>query len=295
MGGLISVQKEKEYEQNLVSNFVEETRLHGDPVHYSRSLAMQGEFFCRQGKYAEALECHEKLKRVYNVKKHSALVAAAYNSDRSAQNFAVTANCLYRLGRVKDALQLCNKIINDMMPQMDLKNIHNSAIMMFPLLWILKNERMSKKAANAFDKYVIDPFYLHYGKNGKTFTLSLFKPIKVLLSISMFLEGHIKKLDANFFSWALEETSFPLNYSFNKSAASFGRCGASIGSEICLILSKQTDDVDMKIQLVRRGWDLVQEAMKIAVVCGEHQTAYIDTKPIYDELNELIASSDDVK
>ena len=96
-GGMVEAGNEKAYEHNLVTNFVEETRLNGDPVHHSRALAMQGEFYSRQGQYEDALFCHERLKRTYDVEKHSALVVEAYASDRSAQNYGVSANCLYRL------------------------------------------------------------------------------------------------------------------------------------------------------------------------------------------------------
>lgn len=288
LGGLVPVERVKDYEHDLVSNFVEETRIHGDPVHYSRSLAMQGEFFSRQGRYSDALYCHERLKRVYNVKKHSALVVAAYNSDRSAQNFGLTANCLYRMGRVKEALLLCDKVLNVLLPQMDLKNVHNSVIMIYPLLWIMKNEKMSKKAANAFKKFVTDPFYLHFGNDGKTATLPFFKPIKVLFTISMFLEGDLDHLDEKeLITWALEENSLRISKNLNNAMVGYGRCGASIGSEICLHLSKQTDDQGTKEKLLKKGWTLVNEAMETD--CGEHQTAFIDTKPIYDELCELIS------
>ena len=138
-GGLIEPSEEMTYEQNLVTNFVEETRLHGDPVHHSRALAMLGEFYCRHGKYEEALLCHERLKKVYNVKKHSALVVEEYASDRSAQNFGISANCLYRLGRKDEAINLTNLILSNIMPQMDVKNVHNSMVMIYPTLWIMKN------------------------------------------------------------------------------------------------------------------------------------------------------------
>ena len=286
LGGLVPVEKVKDYEHDLVANFVEETRIHQDPVHYSRSLAMQGEFYCRQGRYSDALYCHERLKRVYDVKKHSALVVASYNSDRSAQNFSLSANCLYRMGRVKEALLLCDKVLDIILPQMDLKNVHNSVILIYPLLWIMKNEKMSKKAADSFEKFVTDPFYLHYGNDGKTATLPFFKPIKVLFTISMFLEGDLDQLDKELITWALEEKSLRIAKTLNNAMVGYGRCGASIGSEICLLLSKQTDDQGAREKLVKKGWNLVKEAMDTD--CGEHQTAFIDTKPIYDELYELM-------
>jgi len=79
---------------------VRETDIHGDPVHYGRALAMQGETCHRLARVEEAIESHMKLKEVYDVDKHSAPVVIAYTSDRCAQNFGYTANCYNRLGQI---------------------------------------------------------------------------------------------------------------------------------------------------------------------------------------------------
>lgn len=285
---MIEPDKEKAYELNLVTNFVEETRLNGDPVHYSRSLAMEGEFYSRQGQYEDALECHEKLKRIYNVDKHSALVVEAYVSDRSAQNYGISANCLYRLGRIKDALKLSDVVLDKMMPKMDLTNVHNSMIMIYPILWILKNERLPKKAASALERFIFEPFRLHFGDKGKTFSLVLFKPLNALFNILMYIEGELKAIDENLIPWALEEESCYISTSVDNSMSNFGRCGSSIGAEVCLLLSKHTKDQDIRKQLVEKGWKLAQIAMKTANHCGTHQTTYFETKPVYDELSLLV-------
>ena len=282
----------KAYEQKLVSNFVEETRLHGDPVHYSRSLAMQGEFFSRQGEYDDALNCHRKLKLVYDVEKHSALVVEAYASDRSAQNYGNGANCLYRLGRVKEALELSFLVLDEMMPKMDLKNVHNSMIMIYPVLWILKHENMYQNVASSLERYVFEPFCLYFGEDGKTFSLPLFKPLRALFHVLMFMNGEIDSFDESWIQFALDPNSLSFSTVVDNSMANFGRCGSSIGAEMCLLLSRQTDDPKISRQLVEKGWKLVQVAMKTATNCGAHQTTYFETKPVYDELSMLFNSTD---
>lgn len=289
-GGTIDPSEAQLYEENLVSNFVEQTRLHGDPVHFSRSLAMQGEFFSRQGRYEDALKCHEKLKCVYDVKKHSALVVDAYASDRSAQNFGNGANSLYRLGRKEEAVEVSLIILDELMPQMDLRNVHNSMIMIYPSIWILKNERMFKKVASYLEIYVFEPFKEHFGEDGKTFTLPLFKPLKTLFSALMFENGDTDKLDDRLIPLALEPDSFEISNSVDNSMASFGCSGSAICAEACLILSKHTDDQEIVKQLVTKGWNLVQKAIKASKNCGKHQTAYIDCKPVHDEILQLIES-----
>ena len=215
-GGMVEPSEEQAYEHDLVTNFVEETRLNGDPVHYSRSLAMQAEFYSRQGQYEDALFCHERLKRVYKVEKHSALIVKEYASDRSAQNYGITSNCLYRLGKVEEALKLSDVILYQLMPKMDMKNVHNSMIMIYPILWILKNEGMPKKALFALEKFVFQPFKEHFGDQGKTPLLVLYKPLKVLFTLAMYKQGEEKALDQSFFSWSLEPDSLVISRAFVK-------------------------------------------------------------------------------
>mmetsp|Transcript_20356 Transcript_20356/g.23384 ORF Transcript_20356/g.23384 Transcript_20356/m.23384 type:complete len:1580 (-) Transcript_20356:160-4899(-) len=283
-GGMVEPSEEKAYEEILVTNFVEETRLNGNPVHYSRALAMLGEFYSRQGQYEDALLCHERLKKIYDVDLHSARVVEAYASDRSAQNYGNCANCLYRLGRVKEALKLCDLILNSIMPRMDPKNVHNSMMMIYPVLWILKNERLPQRAASALEQFVFKPFHLHFGDGGKTFSLVMFAPLRTLFSILMYIEGDLESLDKTLIPLALEVDSLTISTTVDNSFANFARCGSSIGAEVCLLLSNYTDDNNIKKQLIEKGWKLVQIAMQTANKCGSHQTAYIETKPVHDKL-----------
>lgn len=293
-GGAIETSDEKAYEQNLVSNFVEETRLNGDPVHYSRALAMQGEFYSRQGEYDDALFCHELLKRTYDFEKHSALVVEAYASDRSAQNYGNAANCLYRLGRVEEAIELSEEVLCDLIPRMDLKNVHSSMILLYPILWVWKNERMPKKALSTLEQYVFEPFRMYFGAEGKTICLCLYKPLEVLFSILMYIEGEVEELDETLLSWALEaDLSFSI--SMDNAMSNFALCCSTITAEICLLLSKHTNnDQVVRKRLIEKGWPLAQVAMETATKYGTHQSSYIMTKPIYDEIFQLITELDEV-
>ena len=278
---------EMAYENNLVKNFVEETRLNGNPVHYSRSLALQSEFYSRQGQYPDALLCHNQLKKVYKVEKHSALVVEAYGADKSAQNYGTSANSLYRLGRVKEALEMSNFILCDIMPRMDLRNVNNSIKILYPVLLILNNESLSKRAASVLERFVCEPFRLYSNEKENTFLIALLDPLKLLLSIRMYMQGELQKLDSDLISWALKADSLMCPILVDKLLAHYGRCVSSIGAEICLLLFKHTEDQSDRKHLVEKGWKLAQTSMKTAIKCGSHQTIYFETKPIYDELSIL--------
>jgi tetratricopeptide (TPR) repeat protein len=292
-GELVDPSEIVDYEHNLVSSFVEETRLTGNPVHYSRALAMQAEFFSRQGQYEDALFCHERLKRVYIVEKHSGLVVEAYATDRCAQNYGNASNCLYRLGRVEEALKVCDVILDELMPQMDLRNLHNSLIMIYPTLWIFKNQNMPERSLSALKKFVFEPRHEIWGDKGKTPCLCMFQPLEILFSMLMHERGELDTIDFNYIPWALEEDTFRDLKSIDNSMAGFSRCASSVGAEVCLLLSKHTaDDQTARNQLVLKGWNLIQVAMATAQKCGNHQTTYFETKPVYDELSKLVKCMD---
>lgn len=59
--GLLEQDDQLSFEQELVSHFVQESFSHGDPVHYSRALAMEANHFCRLGLLHEAVLVHRKL------------------------------------------------------------------------------------------------------------------------------------------------------------------------------------------------------------------------------------------
>jgi len=283
---MVDPSEEKEYELVLVSNFVAETKLHGDPVHYSRALAMLGEFYGRQGQYEKALGCHEKLKGVYDVDKHSAPVCEVYASDRSAQNYGFSANYLYRLGKTDEALEVSKCILTEMLPKMDPKNVHNSMIMIYPIFWIFKEEGMSKEAAAILEKFVIKPFREHFGEDGKTFCLIIYKPLQILFELSMYEEKTIDKIDdiSHMIQWFQDDKmEFP-NAVVDGSMSSFGRCGTSVCAECCLLLSNHTEDEELRNELIEKAWKLAKIAMEAANNRGCHQTSYIQSKSVHDRI-----------
>ena len=170
---------------------------------------------------------------------------------------------------------------------MDLKNVHNSVWMIYPILWILKNEKMSQKAASTLKHFVFEPFHKYFGVQGKTFTLELFKPLEALFGVLLFVEGDTKEMDHKLISWALQPHSLFISKGVDNAMANIGRCGSSVCAELCLLLSKLTEDRYIVKQLVEKGLKLAQIATKTANRCGIHQTTYFETKPVYEELVTL--------
>ncbi len=289
-GNLVDPSEQPSYEVDLVANFVNETKKHGDPVHYGRALAMQGETYHRQGKYEEAIQSHIELKRVYDVEKHHALVVASYASDRCAQNFGLSANCFMRLGRVDEALELVDYIITYLMPKMNLKNVHNSIVTIYPAIWILKDNNRAERALEIFLKFVLEPFREYFGEDGKTPFLPTFRGIETLFGIVFYMEGTADSLDERYFEWALDLSNLEWKMSIDIAIGAIARSPMSINAEICLRLSKLTDDPEKRMKLIENGMKLAKQAISGcdgSDGSSKLLTTYCQIKPVYDELEKL--------
>ena len=85
-------------ERLIVSQFVEETRKHGDAAHICRSIAMLGILLGQVCEWELALQSQEGLQSTYNdptnIGDISARIIAFYRSDRGAQNFPLAVQVI---------------------------------------------------------------------------------------------------------------------------------------------------------------------------------------------------------
>ena len=289
-GAICDPSEQVAYEVDLTAKFVSETERHGDPVHYGRALAMQGETYHRLGNFKEAIQSHLKLKEIYDVDKHSALVVAEYASDRCAQNYGCAANCYMRLGKKKAALEIADYIEHQLMPKMDPKNVHNSVVMVMPILWILKDNGEARRARCIFKRYVLDPFAKYFGEDGSTPFLAAFRPIEILMNIVVAMESKEDSIDKSYYDWALDFNNMKISMKLDVGIGNFGRSAMSTSSEICLRLSKLTKDRKKKAILIDNGMKLANLAISGCDGLdgsSKNLTAYNQIKPVYDQLKKL--------
>lgn len=149
-------------EQNLARKFVRETKLQGDPIHYTRALAMFCEVKAKLGKYRVALESFETLKEIYDPDEHSEAVSGAYGTDRSAQAFSQKALWHLQLGEEDKALEACEYVLDELLPLMDPTNVLNMCEMLLPIIYTYKPRGQEKRMNALFQKYVVNNFRLHF-------------------------------------------------------------------------------------------------------------------------------------
>ena len=290
-GAVCAPSEVAETELDLVSRFVAETKLHGDPVHYGRALAMKGETCHRLGRFKECILINAKLSEVYDAEKHSALVVASYASDRCAQNFGLTSICYVLLGQVDQGLKIADYIEFTLMPHMNLKNVHNSMVILYPFLWILKDNGQAKLSLNLFIEFVKSPFDEFYGKDGSTPFLPSFKPIEVLLNTALFMENEYDYLEQSYFDWAMDIEKLKVHVKLDCACANFGRGIMSISAEACLKLAKLVGDPEKRTKMLQNGVILAELTKKGCDGSDGKPVNHFACKqiqPVLDEIHELL-------
>lgn len=182
--------------------------------------------------------------------------------------------------------QVCDFVLNDLVPKMDPKNVHNAYVMIYPLLWVMKSQGMSLKARDIMTKFVVDAFNEHFDEGATTATKSTWKPVLILLELSGC--EIVEDLD-NLVKWALDEEG--VNDFLNGAMGGISRDVESILAEICLLLSKLVaNDLSLQSQLVSCGLKHAQKSEKVSRP-DEGKTGYPNCynmlKPVLNELQTL--------
>ena len=288
-GDKIDQDKECNFEQNLVRKFVHETKLHGDPVHYTRALAMQGETKARLGKYQEALASFEKLKASYIPEEHSEAVSSAYGTDRSAQCYPQTALWHHMLGNETEALRMCEYVIDELLPKMDPKNVLNSCEMILPIIRILKNHGQEKRMRELFDEHVVQNFHKHFGKDGVTPCLPVFRPLLLLLDVCSDSQECPDLVDGVEWLVSDEENGVPpvfLDSVYTKLCWSPN----DMVAELCLRLAKTVSSQRDKVTLLEKAVKLSTKAdRKMKDIEGKvkFEIAYEMHEPVFNEIKQM--------
>jgi hypothetical protein len=260
--GHVTQDEECMYEQNLVAKFVEETEVNGDLIHFARALAMQGEMYSRLGHFEKALSAHRRLAEVYVAEDHHILMSEAYGSDRAAQSFSASAVWLVIMGRTDEALQTCRFVIDELMPKMDIRNVHNATVMLYPVIFIMKDNGLDLaiEARSLFQQYFGTPFHAYFGDGGRTFFLPVFKPIMMCFDLFIKRDEDVPEFE-EYLVWAMQEENLRLGRVINNVCAGYGRMADAICAEICFLLAKRLDKdrLDVKEKLIQCALTLLKE------------------------------------
>jgi hypothetical protein len=282
-----SMRKDEAFEKILAARFVKEAKAHGDPIHYSRALAIEAELYGRLGEFNRALLTVTEIESVYEPQKHTAAISQIYGSDRTAQAIGLRSLWYYQMDDEEKALWNCNLVINRLLPRMDIRNVHNAFVLLIPSLWVMKENDLAHEARINFEKYVIEPFHVYYPKGSFTPLLPLFKPISMLFDLAYYstCANERSPYFDEYLQWALDEVNLRPPFIMN-SVGGFGRLPGTITSEICFFLAIKLENGPDRETLLKNGLAVASEALTYSI--GNLLTAAEKfTRAIYENLKLL--------
>ncbi len=170
----------EEFEMTLAENFVKET--HFQHYHHCHALAFQADIMKRQGKYEEAIPVINEMKTTYNPRVHSRILVKEYITDNCINIIAVSTCWMQHFGRSDEALQVCDEVINSMLPEIEATELLSKLQLLFPVCLTMASQGQqstAKRALELFRTHVSDPAVLagskaHPGLGGRV-------PIMIIL------------------------------------------------------------------------------------------------------------------
>jgi hypothetical protein len=269
---------EGSYEKDLCKRFVEQARLNGDPVHYGRALAMEAETLGRLGNFEQALEVVERIKPIYNIETQHDTICKVYGSDRVAQAFSHSVNFNSALGNIQAALDTCNYIVEEVIPKSDPKNVHNSFCLLYTVFITFKENGLSLRAHEVFQKRIVAPFEEYFGQGGSTFSKPLFKPMLVMFELQAMDDIDAEKIE-EYTEWALDEDNFEKKMAALESPwAGFSASPIALHSEICFDLGKRHFDTDRRNRLIQKAITLMEQSCANTHASNAYSNRYAEMK-----------------
>lgn len=274
--GHIVQDAECKYEQAMLRRYVQETKLHGDPIYIIHSISLRAEMYSRFGDYQRALATLNEIESLYDVEEHSLDLCDEYGCDLGAQSLASSSMWYVQLGRTEDALSMCWYVVECLMTKIEKRNVHASFTVLFPVLWVLKENGFALEAREAFETFVCEAYTQHYGEGRSTFFLPLYDPILMLLDLSGDDNQDPEMLE-EYYEWALDIDNLGFGTLINSKTGELGRTADSIAAEICYILSQKTEDEEVSDTLIENGVEIAAEDIEFAreknFVLAENVTA----------------------
>jgi hypothetical protein len=259
--GHIVQDAECRYEQAMIRRYVQETKVYGDQIYIIHAITLQADMFSRLGDFAKAVECHKEVEALYDAEAHSLDICDEYGSDLGAQSFASSTLWNLQLDNVEAALGTCRYVMEEIMPKMEKRNVHSSFMIMYPIMWVLKENGFALEAREYFEEFVCEAYTEFYGEGKSTFFLPLYDPVLMLLDLSGNDDTDPETME-DYLDWALDVDNLGFGTLINSKTGELGRTADSIAAEICNLLAQQVEDEDDRATLIENGIEIASEDLE---------------------------------
>jgi hypothetical protein len=216
---------------------------------------------------SKALGIQKLLYSIYDNAAHSKKLHDTYGNDEAALSFSNSAMWHLQLGDKDAALNACRFVIGKLMPKMDHSDVHQSFVMMYPVVLVMKDTGVAVQARKHFDRLVVKPFSTFFGEGKSSFFLPVYEPIMMLLHL---VGGDDLDEDTleEYAEWAMDRDRLSFGTLANRRLGALGRCADSLSAEICFLLAGRIDDEETRRILIEHGQDIGQEALAFNVEQG---------------------------
>mmetsp|Transcript_56061 Transcript_56061/g.135728 ORF Transcript_56061/g.135728 Transcript_56061/m.135728 type:complete len:859 (-) Transcript_56061:120-2696(-) len=273
--GHIAQDAEHRYEKAMLRRYMQETRLHGDPVYIIHALTLQADMHSRLGDFETAIGIEESLRNMYNVEYFSLDLTDNYGTDIGAQCIAMSALWRLSIDEVDEALETCRFITSQILPFLEQRNVHVSFMVLYPVLWVLVECGFASEAKRAFEEFICEPF-MELPQGTTTLFMKLYDPILMILRLSEDDEISPTVME-DYVEWIFDDGNLRHGASVNKKTTHMGRSADSFSVEICCHLAIKVEDEEIKNKLIEIGRSVALEDMKfveekggeLAINCSE--------------------------
>jgi hypothetical protein len=280
--GHIKQDDECRYEKAMLRRYMQETRLHGDPIYIIHALTLQADMHGRLGEYEKAIEIQAALSQVYRGDFFSIDLCDIYGMDIAAQCLASGALWRMQLAMMEEALSICRFVTSKVLPQIERRNVHASFVVLYPILLVLVECDKTTEAREHFENFVCEPF-TELPQGMSTFFFPLYDPILMLLD----LKGK-EKLDQaimdDYIEWASDFDNLAAGENINARTAEMGRTADSISAEICFLLARATKDHRNNKMLLDHGRKIATNDLQFVKSMASNKLATMYSSNIYTNL-----------
>ncbi len=262
--GHIVQDEECRYEKAMLRRYVQEAKLHADPINCIHAMTLQADMFARFGDYESAVECHKKeVEPLYDIEAHSLDLCDEHGSDLGAQSFGNCAMWNMQLGKEDDALGISWFVVEELMPKIEKRNVHASFLILYPIMWVMKESGFALEARDFFDEYVCEAYTEFFGEGRPTFFLPLYDPVMMLLDLAGNADTDDDMME-EYIDWAIDVDNLGFGTLINSKTGEMGRTADSIAAEICYILAQRVEDEGNKATLIENGIEIATEDLEFA-------------------------------
>jgi len=147
----------------IASNFVRENQF--QLFHYCRALVMRAEVLGRSQQFNDALAVVDKMKDMYDPALHTGAIAEEYGTDHCATIISVTALWHTYLENEKKALEICEDVIERILPEVvktnaDNKNLLGMHHVFMPIIQSLRAQGLIgiNRASELYNIHIAKPY-----------------------------------------------------------------------------------------------------------------------------------------